>query len=243
MSGSVFSASRAAPIARRSSSTCSVMSARERLLAEFARGVGVGVSDPTVVLSFYFVRPPGGPHYLREVLSEPVDALNVGVGERRVGEFIIKAVDEIEVRPRGDDVAEVVREDVRGRLQHRLLGLLARLRPPRPRRPRERLVDQLLRPGRRRKIFEVHTPVCAPSRISGVSPAESEPVARTHNISTASSTEMSPRLSAPSISRVSSSPSSSSSSAAISSKVTFSESPVNSAKSVPSARAVPFLTR
>ena len=60
-----------------------------------------------------------------------------------------------------------------------------------------------------------------------------------YNISSASSTDRSPRFTAPSTSRLSSSAALS----ATSSRVTFSDSPVNSAKSVPSASAVPFLTR
>jgi len=122
----------------------------ERLFAVLARGVGVGVPDLGGVLVADRLDLSAGPRHLAERLSQAVDV------DDSVGEFVVERVDVVEIGPGGHDVLEVVREDVAGRPQHRLLRLVGRLRTPRPRRPGERLVQEFLRPGGGRKIFESH---------------------------------------------------------------------------------------
>ncbi len=108
--------------------------ASERLLAELARGVRVA-GEFRLVLPADLLRLPGGPLYLGEALAHFV---HVHDG---VGEFVVEGVDLAEVGPRRDDVLQVVRENVRGGLEHRLLGFDAALGSARARRPRERHVE------------------------------------------------------------------------------------------------------
>ena len=78
----------------------------KRLLAVFAGGLGVGVSQPRGVLVADIGRLPGRPADFVEMPAELVDA------DAGVGQVAIERVQPVEIRPRGDDVLEVVGDDV-----------------------------------------------------------------------------------------------------------------------------------
>jgi len=122
----------------------------EGLLAVFARGLGLGLAELRLVFATQLLDLAAGPRDLRERLPEFVDV------DDGVGEFVVEGVDILEIRPRGDDVFEVVGGDVDRDGQHRLLGLEAALGVARPGSPREGLVEELLRPGSCGEILENH---------------------------------------------------------------------------------------
>ncbi len=123
----------------------------EGLLAVGTGQVLVGSAHTTEVVALYFVGLSRGPVDVSERSPDGVEVDDGG------GQVLVERVDTGEVGPPGDDVRQVVRTDVARSADHRLLGVATGLRPPGPRRPRERLVDETLGVRSVRQVLEYHT--------------------------------------------------------------------------------------
>jgi len=98
------------------------------------------------------------------MLAQLIDACE------RVGEFVVEGVQLGKIRPAGDDVFEIVRDDVGGGHQHRLLGLEPGFGAARTRGTGEGLVHELVGGEHRREDLErlAHWTFITHPRLNGV---------------------------------------------------------------------------